>query len=203
MPIVELDIVDWRHRVFELYAEVRAASDPRAAHKAWLAGREALFRQHPQSPIEAGPTRSDWTFRCFPYDPRMRCVVELQECPDSKTMEIPVGDDGTLKLRPLSRTMGLAGIWGAELTVFWIEGYGGGIFLPFTDATSGNETYGGGRYLLDTIKGAALGAYGGGLVIDFNFAYQPSCSYSPRWVCPLAPPENHLAVSVCAGERVA
>jgi len=38
------------------------------------------------------------------------------------------------------------------------------------------------------------------VVIDFNFAYNASCAYSPRWACPLAPPENHLKVAVRAGE---
>ena len=38
------------------------------------------------------------------------------------------------------------------------------------------------------------------VVIDFNFAYNASCAYSPRWACPLAPPENHLRVAVRAGE---
>jgi uncharacterized protein (DUF1684 family) len=53
------------------------------------------------------------------------------------------------------------------------------------------------------VKGADLGTEGGRLVLDFNFAYQPSCSYDPMWVCPLAPPENRLAVEVRAGERSA
>ena len=88
-----------------------------------------------------------------------------------------------------------------ELALFWLEGYGGGAFLPFADATSGEETYGGGRYLLDTVKGADLGEADGRLVLDFNFAYNPSCSYDPRWVCPLSPPENRLPVEVRAGER--
>ena len=57
--------------------------------------------------------------------------------------------------------------------------------MPFADATSGSETYGAGRYLLDTVKGADLGEQDGLLVLDFNFAYQPSCSYDPRWACPL------------------
>ena len=73
--------------------------------------------------------------------------------------------------------------------------------MPFADATSGDETYGAGRYVLDTIKGADLGVDGDRLVLDFNFAYNPSCSYDPRWVCPLAPPANRLAVAVRAGER--
>ncbi|HEY7941577.1 MAG TPA: DUF1684 domain-containing protein, partial [Candidatus Limnocylindrales bacterium] len=94
---------------------------------------------------------------------------------------------------------------GQQLAVFWLEGYGGGLFVPFRDATSGVETYGAGRYLLDTIKGADHGgnASTGELVLDFNMAYHPSCAYDPRWSCPLAPPENRLVVAVPAGEHLA
>ncbi|MGH2676064.1 MAG: DUF1684 domain-containing protein, partial [Actinomycetota bacterium] len=89
------------------------------------------------------------------------------------------------------------------LSLYWVEGYGGGVFLSFRDDTSGRETYGACRYLLDTVKGADLGMEGGRLVLDFNLAYQPSCSYDPTWVCPLAPPENRLTIAVRAGERLA
>src|SRR5689334_12097007 len=87
------------------------------------------------------------------------------------------------------------------LELYWLEGYGGGLFVPFADATSGSETYGAGRYLLDTVKGSDLGSVDGKLVLDFNFAYNPSCSYDPRWVCPLAPPGNRLAAPMRGGER--
>jgi len=50
------------------------------------------------------------------------------------------------------------------------------------------------------VKGADLGWNGGRLVLDLNFAYNPSCAYDPRWACPLAPPGNRLAVSVRGGE---
>ena len=91
-----------------------------------------------------------------------------------------------------------------SLAVYWLEGYGGGLFLPFRDALAGEGTYGGGRYLLDTVKGADLGAGADpeSLVLDFNYAYNPSCSYDPRWSCPLAPPENRIDVAVEAGERM-
>ncbi len=88
-----------------------------------------------------------------------------------------------------------------KLTLFWVEGYGGGLFLPFKDATAGVETYSGGRYLYDTIKGADLGADETEIVLDFNFAYNPSCAYDSRWVCPLSPPENTLPIKVTAGEQ--
>lgn len=90
-----------------------------------------------------------------------------------------------------------------SLDLFWLDAYGGGLFVPFADATSGRETYGAGRYVLDTVKGADLGMQRGLLVLDLNFSYQPSCSYDPRWTCPLAPPGNRLDVTVRAGERLA
>ncbi len=88
------------------------------------------------------------------------------------------------------------------LDVYWLEGYGGGLFVPFADLTSTTDTYGAGRYVCDSIKGADLGVEDGLLVLDFNFAYQPSCSYDPDWFCPLAPPANRLPVAVTAGERL-
>jgi hypothetical protein len=93
---------------------------------------------------------------------------------------------------------------GQRLSLYWIQGYGGGLFLPFRDATSGGATYGAGRYLLDSIKSADHGGdwRTGTLLLDFNMAYHPSCAYDPLWACPLAPPENRLAVPVEVGERL-
>ncbi|TMC62815.1 MAG: DUF1684 domain-containing protein [Chloroflexi bacterium] len=90
-----------------------------------------------------------------------------------------------------------------RLSLFWMAGYAGGLFLPFRDATNGAETYGAGRYLLDAAKSADLGGdVDGRLVLDFNFAYQPSCAFDPKWACPLAPPENRLDLPIRAGERL-
>jgi uncharacterized protein (DUF1684 family) len=89
-----------------------------------------------------------------------------------------------------------------RLAVYWLNEYAGGIFIPFRDATSGTESYGGGRYLWDSAKGADLGSDGDQLVVDFNYAYHPSCVYDPAWSCPLAPSENRLTVPIRAGERL-
>ena len=91
------------------------------------------------------------------------------------------------------------------LALYWMEGYAGGLFVPFRDATNGTETYGAGRYLLDAAKSADLGGdrLRRTLVCDFNFSYQPSCAFDPQWACPLAPPENRLDLAVRAGERIA
>jgi uncharacterized protein (DUF1684 family) len=93
----------------------------------------------------------------------------------------------------------------AELSLYWIDVYGGGLFLPFRDTTAPHETYGGGRYLFDTVKGSdflcSTGADGERrIVLDFNYAYNPSCAYDHRWACPLAPQENWLPFPIRAGE---
>ena len=92
-----------------------------------------------------------------------------------------------------------------RLALYWMEGYAGGLFLPFRDATNGRETYPAGRYLLDAAKSADLGGdlERQSLILDFNFAYQPSCAFDPKWACPLAPPENRVDIEVRAGERIA
>jgi hypothetical protein len=90
-----------------------------------------------------------------------------------------------------------------SLDVWWLSGYGGGLFLPLKDATSGYASYGGGRYVLDTAKGADLGGNVDGLVIDLNFAHQPSCAYDEAWACPLPGPGNALVVPVPVGELAA
>ncbi len=102
-----------------------------------------------------------------------------------EVIRVEAGKDGTMTLLPFALTNGLAQPLGKELTLYWIESYGGGVFLPFGDATNGQESFAGGRYLLDTIKSADLGSDGAGrLILDFNFAYYPSCAYSEAWVCP-------------------
>lgn len=117
---------------------------------------------------------------------------------DEERLELPSSDGAPMIFRRFAQ----AGADPVVLDVYWLEAYGGGLFVPFADATSGDETYGAGRYVLDTVKGADLGAEHGRLVLDFNFAYQPSCAYDSRWACPLAPPANRLDVRVEAGERL-
>ena len=183
-----------------IYAAVRTEPDPARAWTRWRSGRDRLFGAHSQSPLEPGLRRDFRGLPYFAYDKSLRLCVALTLV-DEPMMSFDAGHDGVLRMRPFGRTTGLAQRLGGELTLFWLTGYGGGVFLPFADATNGSETYGAGRYLLDTIKSADLGTDAhGDLILDFNFAYNPSCSYSARYVCPLAPPENRLELEVRAGE---
>ncbi|TWF42224.1 DUF1684 domain-containing protein [Neorhizobium alkalisoli] len=197
-----LQLWDWREKIANLYCQIRSTSDVSAAWRLWRDTRATMFRDHPQSPIEAPDRKTFNGPSTFAYDPALRLAVSLDMVEPEHTT-VATGADGELSMRSFARTSGLEARLGGELTLYWIEGYGGGVFLPFVDATSGTETYGGGRYLLDTIKGADLGVArpGGTLELDFNFAYFPSCAYSSRYVCPLAPSGNRLKGAVKAGER--
>jgi hypothetical protein len=189
---------DWRRRVADLFAAVRAHPHPQAAWELWRDTRAALFATHPQTPLDPGGEMPAY----FDYDPALRFAVDLRPPAIEAPIYMPAGNDGEVKLSPFAQTNGLRAALGAELTLYWVGGYGGGVFLPFLDATSGTETYGGGRYLLDTIKSADHGKTADGkTILDFNFAYNPSCYYSPRWVCPLAPRSNRLPMPVRGGEK--
>lgn len=194
-----LALLDWKRRVFALYAAVRTMR-PESGWELWRDTRDELFRTHPQSPLPADRRASFGGLDYWPYDPEARVLAELE---DVEAAPEPVATSGSEQIlfRPFARASFELHGERLSLEVSWLVGYGGGAFLSFRDATSGGETYGGGRYLLDTVKGADLGEEDGRLVLDFNFAYNPSCAYDPSWLCPLAPPANRLPVAVEAGER--
>jgi uncharacterized protein len=193
---------DWRRRVSDLYHEVRAASDPATAWRTWRAGRDDLFARHPQSPLPEGERAGFRGIAYFDYEPSARVLATVAPV-EPVTLDIATSGNGASRFTRFGNATFELGGHSLALELYWLEGYGGGVYLPFADATSGATSYGGGRYLLDTVKGADLGMEEGRLVLDFNFAYNPSCAYDPRWTCPLPPPANRLPVDVRAGERVA
>jgi len=181
-------LLDWRRRVADMYSAVRTTLpvDPPAAHALWRRERDTLFRSHPQSALPQGKR---WRFpglRYYEYDPRFAFTAKVEPLPEER---YDIGTSGKV-------TFELG--W---LEIYWLDAYSGGVFLPFRDATAGKTTYGGGRYLLDTAKSADLGSRGAALVLDFNFAYHPSCFYDPKWVCPLAGPFSRIDTLIEAGER--
>jgi len=188
----DLDLLDWRERVARLYLSDLDLAGFRAA-------RDELFRSHPCSPLPAAERPGFTGLRWFPHDPT--AVVEAPLRPASGTESIDTGGpDGVVGYR---RVAVAETPWG-PLTVWWIEAYGGGLFVPLRDATCGAEAYGGGRYLTDTVKGTfgrGLTVLPGGRVrLDANYLCNPSCAYDDRWACPLAPPENRVDVPIRAGE---
>jgi len=197
MTLTSMNVLDWRRRVASIYADVRADPDVERAHQTWVNARLALLSNHPASPVPAAERGAFMGGRVAPYDPAFRFVMPLDTDTAPERREVQTGTDGVAAFERIGKVH-LLGL--GSLDVWWLDSYGGGVFIPFRDATSGVTTYGAGRYLLDTTKGADLGGDAAGLVVDLNFAYQPSCAYDEAWACPLPGAGNRLTVEVPVGE---
>ena len=203
--ISAIDIADWRLRTFSLYEMVRKISveSPAEAHSYWRHERDRMFATHPASALTARDKARFSGLKTADYDPIYRFHVPLTGEGAGREMSVETATDGVVNFVRLG-TFDLPEM--GQLAVWKLQGYGGGIFVPFRDATAGQPggSYGAGRYLIDTIKGAFHGVHGNGpgaeFVLDFNFAYNPSCAYNEAWACPLAGPSNRLAVEIPAGE---
>jgi uncharacterized protein (DUF1684 family) len=194
-----LAVLDWRRQVHDLYAAVREARTPAEGHDLWRRGRDHLLGTHPASPIPVDERGTAVRLPVPAYDPDWRFEAAVEPA-DPARLDVPTGTDGIV---PFDR-IGVVRIGDlGTLDVWWLGSYGGGVFVPLKDASAGRPagSYGGGRYLLDTVKGADLGGRRRRLVLDLNFAYNPSCAYDEAWACPLAPPGNTLRVAVPVGER--
>jgi len=194
-----LELADWRRRIAELYAAIRSNGHPADAWGSWKAAREQLFLTHSQTPLPAEKRVPAHAPRYFPYDASLRVLAGVEES-DWDAAVLPASSGEGFSTTRVGQARFLLKNEPTTLAIHWLSGYAGGILVTFRDSTSGAQTYGAGRYLLDTAKGADLGMSDGRLLLDFNFAYQPSCSYDPRWSCPLAPRENWLDMPIRAGE---
>lgn len=210
-----LDLYDYRARVAALYAERAAAlrndEDAEVVLERFRAGKDELFRRHPQSALAPVERERFAGLRYFPYNPALRIEAEMTPLAEATEAALPASGPHAMPFRRAARVSFTVVGAPAELIVYWIDVYGGGLFLPFKDATCLEESYGGGRYLFDTVKGSdflrlggnegRMGYAGGRVLLDFNYAYNPSCAYDAQWVCPLAPNENRLPMPIRAGER--
>jgi uncharacterized protein len=199
--IADLELLSYRRIVAELYSQVRRRGPSEDTWSWWVEQRHELFATHPASPYVMAGRPFDG-LRYHPYDPAFHLgEVVVRPAPP---VELVIGHSGrgTTSARRFA-TVGLDVAGNRhEVSVYWLEVYGGGVFLPLRDATNGVSTYGGGRYLLDTVKSADLGGSADRLVLDLNFAYHPSCVHDASWSCPLAPVDERLPVAITAGERL-
>lgn len=196
-----LDLLDWKRHVFAMYEGARAGDPGQETADRFRAAKDVLFARHPQSPVPAESRGGFTGLRYFPYRHEMRVTAELEPAPGAELL-LPSSGDEPFRFLRVGFVRPVIDGHLISLAVFWLTSYGGGIFIPFRDTSAGTDTYGAGRYLWDTVKGADLGLDAAGhLVLDFNYAYNPSCSYDPQWHCPLAPPESRIDIPIAAGER--
>lgn len=195
-----LDLADYRRKVHAIYSGVRDRRIPiEQRWQYWVAARNELIGLHPQSALSEEQRDAFSGLRYYAYDPSLRFLVDVDANVDPEVMEIPLQSDGAFRMQRGGKVSFTIAGQLQHLSMFRILGYAGGLFLPFRDKSA--LSYQGTRYLIDSIKGADLGMEQGKLVLDFNFTYNPSCAYSERWHCPLAPAENWLDVAIEGGEQ--
>ncbi|HET8912121.1 MAG TPA: DUF1684 domain-containing protein [Ktedonobacteraceae bacterium] len=207
------ELYDYRMRVAEIYRErnqaLRDGAEPSATAERFREQRDDLFRNHSQSALDEEQKRVFQGINYFPYNPAAVFEVTVEEQQEVRRQSVTMNAEEQMEMSTIGRLNFEVEGSPVSLSLYWLEIYGGGLFLPFRDATSPAESYGGGRYLFDTIKGSnflEVGSSNGQsltgrkIVLDFNYAYNPSCAYNSRWVCPLAPVENRISVALRAGE---
>ena len=203
MSSEHLDLADYRRRVAGLYLRVHESDlPPDERLHAFRSEKDELLRTHPQSPIPRDRRAAFGGLSYWPYDPELRFSAALEPEGVEGPGGVPLSGGGEMGLRRIGSVAFRLAAEAHRLGVYWFTDYAGGVFIPFRDATNGTETYGGGRYLWDSAKGADLGSAGDELVLDFNYAYHPSCVFDSRWICPLAPVANRISAPIRAGERL-
>jgi len=176
----DFDETDWRERVREFRDE-----------------KDDFLATHDQSPVPPGDREDFDGLDYFDPDPDFRVAAKYSPVGDAEPVELE-----TTQGPPAEYTR--AAVLGFDLggdhhtlTAFHVEGEDT-LFVPFTDATNGEETYDRGRYLDVDPAGAEDGDP---IALDFNLAYNPFCAYSEHFACALPPSDNHVPVTVEAGER--
>ena len=204
-----LDLYDYRRRVAAMNRKrveaLHSGEDAALVLQRFREARNALFAAHPQSALDEEQRKQFEGLRYFPYNPAMCVTANVETAIEPALLNVAMNAEESMTMTKVARLHFRLEGQEVGLSLYWLNIYGGGLFLPFRDTTSPAESYGGGRYLFDTIKGSDFLSVPGSswkerFVLDFNYAYNPSCAYNYKWVCPLAPVENRLHVPIRAGE---
>ncbi|WP_049986084.1 DUF1684 domain-containing protein [Halobellus rufus] len=162
--------------------------------------KERFFREHQRSPIPPELRGDDFPgLDYYEVDPAYRFELELERYDDPETVVVETTADGEQTYRRVGQFR--FEVDGTEVTLDAFEPTDGSdrLWVPFRDATSGEETYGAGRYV--DLEPEEDRREDGSWVLDLNRAYNPTCAYNPAYECPLVPASNWLEVPIRAGER--
>jgi uncharacterized protein len=157
--------------------------------------RDTFFREHEQSPLTDPQKGIFKGLSYFPHNDALSFILELDREGEGIGDEVTIG---TMTGEP--KQYARAGrvhfeVEGEPVTLtVYQDKTSGKFFLPFRDATAGNECYSVGRYLDPKVRPD------GRLVVDFNMAYNPYCAYNLGWSCAIPPMENRINVPIRAGE---
>lgn len=175
------------------------AKEEIAKHRA---KQESEFRDPEKSPLGKKGAKKFKGLNYYPVDLKYRVTAKF--IPNEKP-ELFKMKTSTARLPEYSKYGDLVfTIDGVELKLEVYESpaisgnpeYANYLFVPFTDLTNGEETYHVGRYL-DLKKPLSEE-----VILDFNLSYNPYCSYSPNYSCPIPPAANQLSIAIPAGEKM-
>src|ERR1700694_3667149 len=145
----EEQLLDYRRTVAAMYRAAREAQpEPDIRCEQFRRKRDDLFCTHPQSALSDAQKIGFTGLDYFPYDPAYRLEATLEPIAEPNIITLELQDDGPVRLRRFGQIHLQIADQAVALSVYWIMGYGGGIFLPFGDLTNKHETYGGGCSLL-------------------------------------------------------
>lgn len=159
-----------------------------------------FMRWHPQSPLTHEQAHAFTGLNYYDPNPDLIITAPVERLDaDEPLIEMQTSTGAVQHFRRWGRVRFM--IEGQETAVtIYSDPDGHSLFLPFRDATNGDETYGAGRYLDSHRPGLQLLA-DDSIEIDFNYAYNPYCAYNENYSCPLPPRENWLRTPIRAGER--
>ncbi len=155
---------------------------------------------HPQSPLNHDQQLDFAGLNYYDEDEAFLFSLDVNKFPDDEPLiEMETSTGEIRPYRRYGRISFQVNGQDAHLTIY-SDPQGQDFFLPFRDASSGEETYGAGRYL-DNHRPAIISLDNKQVQVNFNFAYNPYCAYSSAYSCPLPPRENWLSVAIKAGEK--
>ncbi|MEY4384486.1 MAG: hypothetical protein RI995_2028 [Bacteroidota bacterium] len=132
----------------------------------------------------------------FSYNPNFVIKFNLKKAEKIQRIPIQMTDGTTEEVSYFGDIESV--VAGQSIRLKLYQHDNGELFLPFKDKTAPQETYGGGRYLDIPISSL----HDSGILINFNYAYNPFCAYNKNYACPVPPKENHLGIRVEAGEKL-
>jgi len=155
--------------------------------------KDDFFKSDPHSPLSKEQKRAFKGLEYYPENPELRFDAKVEPFAEQVHVQMQTSTGEVQNYAKYGALQFTVDGQAASLTVYTSED--GEAFIPFTDATSGDETYATGRYL-------DLERHDSNLFhVDFNQAYNPWCAYSPNYSCPIPPKENRLQVPIRAGEK--
>src|SRR5258708_6425162 len=132
-----LDLFDYRRRVTALYNErnwaLLAQEDPARVLQQFRQGRDELFAHHPQSALDEVQRNAFKGLHYFPYNPALVIAVDVDTNVEPVRHQVVMNANESMVMTTVGRVQFMVEQEVVSLSLYWLDIYGGGLFLPFRD----------------------------------------------------------------------